>query len=130
MKRETNAAADLKQAIEQLPKSRGRGRRYPRELKAAVVAYARPRVDAGASILEVAGKLDLSAQSVRRWLDEDSGSRGHGSMVSTAAELELVEVRHRERTGLGVDVVVYGPCGIVIDNVDLDTLVALLRRLS
>ena len=58
-------AAVLRRELSRL--EAGRGRRYPQELRARVVAWASRRHRAGASWEEIKKELGLQWDSVRRW---------------------------------------------------------------
>lgn len=116
--------SSLKDEIrKELEARRGESRgRYSLGLRERVVAFAKQRVAEGASLKSIADEIGVSHQSVTRWLDDEEERRGEAGFVPVAIGVPQAK--------LGPDVVVYGPAGIVIDNLDFETLVELLKRLA
>lgn len=97
----------------------GRGKRYPRELRERVVAWAKRRRAAGASLESIKRDLGQRYDTVRRWC----------AVATPAPARALVPVRviveRQERT-----VSVVSPSGFRVDGLSLPEAAALLRELG
>jgi transposase-like protein len=101
---------------------RGRGRRYPAALKAAVVAYAERQRAEGASVSKIARDLGLDAWTLTTWRRAAPVPPQRPStfvpvrVVPTSPPPKRLRIRTR--------------AGLRIDGLDIDTLVELVRRLG
>jgi hypothetical protein len=96
---------------------RGRGRPYPRDLLAKLIAYTAARREQGAKLLEIGNELGISWRSLSRWLAERAIS---------GAGFQPVRVAQPRPS----HVVVRGPHGIVIEGLDLEGIAELVQRLD
>ena len=92
----------------------GRGKRYPRELRERVIAYARRQREAGASWESIKAELGQRFDTVRRWCQEPGAPRA------------LVPVRVVAPKPTRV-VSVVSPTGFRVDGLTLMEAAALLR---
>jgi transcriptional regulator with XRE-family HTH domain len=101
----------------------GRGIRYPEELHQEAVSYAKARRQRGDSLLAISRDLGVKPVTLSRWLQ-----RAHDPEFR---RVELVTSGH-PTLGLtaGTGVTVTTPSGIRIEGLDLESLIALLRRLA
>lgn len=97
---------------------RGRGRHYSAALRARVTAWARHRLEVGATIQGVAAELAMHRETLRRWL----------RVKHTTEALVPVEVVEDIASTSGLRVV--SPSGFRIDGLTLDEAIAVLRRLA
>ncbi len=96
----------------------GRGKRYPRELKARIIDHARARRGAGASWAHIAEELGLAFETVRRWC----------KATESRSSRSLVPVLVSEADERAVSVV--SPAGHRIEGLTLQQAVAVLRALG
>ena len=98
---------------------RGRGRRYPVELRARVASWARERRADGASWIALAAELGLGLDTVRRWCAEQKpGTRA------------LVPVTVVADHGYERRVSIVSPAGYRVDGLSLNEAGELLRVLG
>ncbi|MCC6556286.1 MAG: hypothetical protein IT372_25275 [Polyangiaceae bacterium] len=97
---------------------RGRGHRYPPELRTRVVAYAMLR-GSGVTPKEVGDELGMDWRTVKRWIEKEDLPGFERIIVHGDA--------HGPPAGR---LVVHGPCGVRIDGLELDALAELLRKLT
>jgi len=96
-----------------------RGKRYPAELKARVVEFARARRSEGASWGEISADLGVAFETVRRWCLA-AGARSSHALVPVHVVPERVERL----------VSVASPSGYRIEGLTLPDAVAALRELG
>ncbi len=106
----------LRAAIAALPTRR---RRFPPALRASLRAYVKREVAGGASRSRVAASLGVSQPTVSRLLAEES-----------SATLVPIVVVYEQPPRAPKGIVVRGPRGLLIENLDVDGLAALIRALS
>jgi transposase len=97
---------------------RGRGHRYPPELRARVIAYAAALHRHGVTPKEIGDELGMDWRTLTRWLAEERDP-GFAQVVV-----------HDDGHKAAVRVVVHGPGGLRIEGLDLDALTELLRKLK
>lgn len=68
-------------------------RRYPTEFRRKVLDL----IEAGRSVAEVAGQLEVSDQTIYNWRNQDLIDRGLRPGVTTAESAELAEAKRRVR---------------------------------
>lgn len=98
---------------------KGRGKRYPADLKRRVTAYALGQRDAGATYEAIAETLGLAFETVRRWCMAATGSE-HAPM------LVPVEVVAEPRS----KVAIISPSGFRLEGLEPAEAVAALRALG
>lgn len=103
----------IRKAVAELG-GRGRGRAYPKDLRAEVVEYARTRRAAGIRLEALGIELGLPWRTIARWLPAVRAKRFR--------RIEIVDARR--------DLVVHGPHGLRVEGLDLDGVAELLRRLG
>lgn len=109
---------EIVRAIEGLPR-RGRGKRYPGELRQAIIAYAAQRRDAGVALRRVGHELGISWRTLSRWGSE------------RRAAFERVELEPDETQSVRVGgYVVYGPRETRVHGLGLPEIAELFRRLG
>jgi len=72
----------------------GRGRSYPPEFKAEAVELYR---SSGKSIRDLATELDVSPESLRRWIAQYDVDAGNRTGLTTQERAELSELRRKLR---------------------------------
>jgi transposase len=97
---------------------RGRGHRYPPELRARVIAYAVAHHADGVTVKEIGNDLGMDWRTVQRWME--------GKHVPGFEKLVVHQDTHEPARGL----VMHGPGGVRIEGLDADTVVELLRKLK
>lgn len=107
----------LKREIGRL--ERGRGRRYPTELRERIGAYAISRRAEGATWATISDELEVPWETLRRW---SVGTRSAAAMVP-------VEVVSSSVVAEPV-VAVVSPTGWRLEGLDVREAVAVLRALS
>jgi hypothetical protein len=96
----------------------GRGRRYPAELRARVVTWARGRRAAGASWEELKRELGQQFDTVRRWCVD-------GGETKALVPVRVVATKVPSRT-----LSVVSPAGFRIDGLTPAEAAALLREIG
>lgn len=93
---------------------------YSAGTKAMVLAYARRRVGAGASVAAVGSEVGLSAVTLVRWLR--GGGSGAGEFLAVEVGAEAVQERS--------EIVVHGPRGLRVEGADARFVAELIVALS
>jgi len=112
-----------KAARAQMP-SRGRGRRFPAELRSQAVAITEEAARAGWDEAQVAQELGVNAVTLKRWLER---AQEEERFPPTLQPVAVVEPASEETPAR---VVVHGPSSIRVEGLDLDDVVMLWRKLS
>lgn len=101
---------------------RGPGKRYPRELRARVAAWARREIGAGRGFHGLARRLALHPQSLKAWLED-------AAVTGALVPIEIVEAAATDapRTDTRALCVVT-PRGLRIEGLMLDEVATLLAR--
>ena len=97
---------------------RGRGHRYPEELRNRVISYAVTHRAGGMTPKQIGHELGMDWRTVKRWLDEE---------CVAGFEQMIVQEEAPEPAGR---LVVHGPGGVRVEGLDLDALANLLRKLK
>jgi len=118
-------AAAIREAVAALPRKRGRGNPYPDELRQRVVNYYRARREDGATVQSIALDVGIIWQTIDRWV-----STGGPKQAGQSAGFERLEIVEGPASAPKKQFVVRGPGGLCIEGLDIDSLAALLRRLS
>lgn len=119
-------SAALSAAFSQVSR-RKTGTRYPKSLRTRALAYTRARQAEGFSLQKIAAEISLAPHTLRHWLTASvSTIAPEPADSATFQRVELLPSRSQPIPTLRV----HGPCGLIIDGLDLDSLADLLRRLS
>jgi transposase-like protein len=113
-------AAVLRRELERVEK--GRGRRYPEQLRKRVVAWSLARHESGESWEQITRELGRRGDTIRRWCTE----RPDPSSSSRA----MVPVRVVPDAHSGRALTVVSPAGFRVDGLTLAEAAALLRELE
>jgi len=111
---------EIRREVERLTK-RGRGSRYPSELKERLLAYTVERRRAGITLEAIGAEVGVSWRTLSRWSSEAR---------RTQRKFRRVEVVTPQAAIPRSLVVVHGPCGTRIEGLDLDGVADLLRKLG
>jgi transposase-like protein len=98
---------------------KGRGKRYPGELRERASAYCRERRLAGRSYKAIASELGLCLETVRRWCLAATDTRRSSALVP----VEVV-------SGPVAPITIVSPSGFRLEGLELDEAVAALRALG
>ena len=104
---------------------RGRGVRYPDDLRDQATSYLARARARGESLQSVATELDLPAETLRRWTN--GAKKPQDEAEAAFQEIRIVEETKPEPRG---ELVVTGPAGITVQGLDLDGVVALMQKLA
>lgn len=104
--------------------SRGRGMRFPAELRREAVAITEEAVEEGWEVPQVARALGVNAVTLRRWVEREQETEMFPPALQPVA---VVEPDPGER---GARVVVHGPSSLRVEGLGLDELAVLWRKLS
>ena len=99
---------------------RGRGKRYPRELRERATAWAERQVAAGVTIAAIARAIGMDPERVRRWLLPTSRRVRQRDLVQVAVVPAVTATRTMS---------VIAPTGYRVDGLSVEDAVALLRAL-
>jgi hypothetical protein len=113
-------AAVLRRELARVEK--GRGKRYPEQLRTRVMAWAAGRRAAGASWQQIKRELGQRFDTVRRWCTTDTAA------ASRTRALVPVRIVRDEPAVRAVAVV--SPTGFRVDGLTLSEAAALLRELA
>jgi transposase len=116
-------ALRLKQQVKRL-EGQGSERRFPSELRAALMGHAEARRAEGASLRAIGAELGVSDRTLWYWLRK--GCEKRPKAASKLLPVRVVEVSSRQRTA----VLLHGPGGVWVEGLDVPALAELLRRLS
>lgn len=100
----------------------GPGRGYPRALREKVAHYIAARRVQGASFEQLAEELGVPANTLLRW-SRTLARPSSEADVGAFRRVQLADEHARSIT-------LHGPCGLRLEGLDLDTLVALWKRLG
>jgi predicted NBD/HSP70 family sugar kinase len=100
---------------------RGRGKRYPAELRGRVAAWAQGRKQAGASWVDMAQELGVGLDTVRRWCVPKK---------AVVTSRSLLPVRVVETRAEPARLVVVSPNGFRVEGLTLTEAAALLKALG
>lgn len=123
----TSESAALSAAFSQIAR-RKTGTRYPKSLRARALAYTRARQTEGASLHKIAAEISLAPHTLRNWLSLPLSTIAPKPAESAPFQRVQLLPSHPQQPALTLRI--HGPCGLVIDGLDLNTLADLLRRLS
>ena len=101
----------------------GRGIRYPEELHQEAVSYTKARQQRGDSLLAISRDLGVKPVTLSRWLQQTRDPAFRRVEIVTSG-------RPTPGSGAATGVTVTTPSGIRIEGLDLESLIALLRRLA
>lgn len=100
---------------------RGRGKRYPAELRGRVAAWAQGRREAGASWVDVAQELGLGLDTVRRWCVPKKPA---------VTSRSLLPVRVVESPAEPARLILVSPNGFRVEGLTLTEAASLLKALG
>ena len=111
-----SASIQIRRAVERL-EARGRGVRYPVELKTRLISETRRRREAGGTLEAIGEELSIPWRTLARWCAEERKA------TAGFRSVEIVAVP-------SATLVVHGPRGLRIEGLDLDGVADLVRRLG
>lgn len=103
---------------------RGRGKRYPAELRGRVVAWAQRRRQAGAGWVDIAEELGLGLDTVRRWCIPKK------PVVVTGRSLLPVRVVEGPAEHTHAQLILVSPNGFRVEGLTLTEVASLLKALG
>lgn len=103
---------------------RGRGRRYPEQLRARVTRWSRGRRQHGASWQAIERELKISAESLRRWTMADA------QLQAALVPVEVVADADDDASGAGQQLRLVTRGGHRIEGLSLADVVELVRVLG
>lgn len=118
-------SAALSAAFSQIPRTKT-GTRYPKALRLRALTYAHARRAEGASLSKIAAEIALSVHTLRHWLSAPASRTPPTPAVASFQSVHVLPTRPDAVPTLRI----HGPCGLLIEGLDLDSLADLLRRLS
>jgi transposase-like protein len=122
----TEAGDALKREVEGLG-PRSPSRRFPPELKARLVEWARGELERGRGASEVADALGVPWESLSAWLGRRPGRRVAGTQVRA---VRVVPSRVSLAPAGTRGPLLRSPAGYLVEGLDVDGLAQLLRRLG
>jgi hypothetical protein len=127
MRTEQQAAA-IRAAVSRIEGRRGRGKAYPLALRRKAVSYYSARRDQGASQRDIGLELGICFQTLQRWATQLDVTPHERALAQSFERVEVIDLpASGPRRGT---LLVRGPAGLLIEGLDLDSLVELVRRLS
>jgi hypothetical protein len=128
MRTEQQAAAAIRAEVSRIEGRRGRGKAYPLALRRKAVSYYSARREQGASQRDIGLELGICFQTLHRWATQLDVTPHVRALTPSFERIEVIDLPASgpQRGPL----VVRGPGGILIEGLDLDSLVELVRRLS
>ena len=121
-------AAAIRAEVSRIEGRRGRGKAYPLALRRKAASYYSARREQGASQREVGLELGICSQTLQRWATQLDVTLHVRALAPSFERVEVIDLpASAPRRG---PLVVRGPAGLLIEGLDLDSLVELVRRLS
>jgi len=114
----------FRRAVQAQMPSRGRGRRFPVELRSQAVTITEDAVRVGWGEAQVAKELGVNAVTLKRWIERAQEEERFPPALQPVAVVEAAAERRQ------ASVVVHGPSSLRVEGLDLDDLAALWRKLS
>ncbi|MDI1437705.1 hypothetical protein [Polyangium sorediatum] len=121
-------AAAIRAEVSRIEGRRGRGKAYPLSLRRKAASYYCARREQGASQRDIGLELGICFQTLHRWATQLDVTPHVPTLAPTFERVEVIELpASAPQRG---PFVVRGPSGLLIEGLDLDSLVELIRRLS
>jgi len=121
-------AAAIRAEVSRIEGRRGRGKAYPLALRRKAASYYSARREQGASQREIGLELGICFQTLQRWAARLDVTPHVSALAPSFERVEVIDLSaSAPRRG---PLVVRGPGGLLIEGLDLDSLVELVRRLS
>lgn len=117
----TKTAAEIRATIRRLG-PRGKGRRYPEELKRDALGYVAERRKVGRGLRTASAELGIPERSLHMW-----SSAPRSSSTPSFIAMTLADVPEPRPAG---GIVVHAPGGVRVEGLDVASLADLLRRLA
>ena len=111
-----SASIQIRRAVERL-EARGRGIRYPVELRAKLIAETWSRREAGGTLEAIGEELGVPWRTLARWCTAERKSKQGFRAVEIVAVPSAMPVVH-------------GPRGLRIEGLDIEGIAELVRRLA
>lgn len=100
---------------------RGRGKRFPSDIRGRTVEWAREQRQLGRSWVQIARELGVGLDTVRRWCTEKKAAPTGRSLLPVRVVQQPAESKH---------LVVVSPAGFRVEGVTLAEVATLLRALG
>lgn len=113
-------AASLRRELAQ--REKGRGKRYPEQLKARVLAHADELHGSGMSQRCIADELGLTSETLRRWRVAEGRRASRASSALVPVEVVATTTHGR--------IAVVSPSGFRLEGLELSEAVVILRALT
>jgi hypothetical protein len=127
MRTEQQAAA-IRAEVSRIEGRRGRGKAYPLSLRRKAASYYTARREQGASQRDIGLELGICFQTLQRWATQLDVALHVPTLAPSFERVEVIDLpASAPQRG---PLVVRGPGGLLIEGLDLDSLVELVRRLS
>lgn len=110
-------ARELKRSVERLA-ARGRGKRFPTELRERIATWVRRRRDRGDWWCELASEVGIPAATLKRWMEQC------GASAVAMLPVDVIDAPS------GGTVTLVAPSGIRIEGVAIADAIAILRGLA
>jgi hypothetical protein len=121
-------AAAIRAEVSRIEGRRGRGKAYPLSLRRKAVSYYSARREQGASQRDIGLELGICFQTLHRWAMQLDVTPHVPTLAPSFERVEVIDLpASAPRRG---PLVVRGPGGLLIEGLDMDSLVELVRRLS
>ena len=102
-----------------------KGSAFPLEFRKEVMAFARERRAEGLKLQVIASEIGLSYWTLWEWFRVER--RARTDPRASIVPVHIVEARPAPGPGA---LTIHGPCGIRIEGADVETVVAIVRRLA
>lgn len=100
---------------------RGRGKRFPSEIRGRAVVWAREQRQLGRSWVQIARELGVGLDTVRRWCTATKAAPTGRSLLPVRVVQQSAESKH---------LVVVSPAGFRVEGATLTEVATLLRALG
>ena len=111
-------AEELAAAVEGLQGGKGKRRKYPLELRQRLVDFVREQRAAGKQLKSIAARVGVSPMLLHRW------------EMKRAGAFRRVELQRLPSPSTSSRYVLEAPHGVHVDDLGVDELVTILRRLG
>jgi len=117
-------AAEIRTAVEALGE-RGRGYKYPKQIREQVQAFVTERRGMGVSWDEISAEVGVNPATLVRWCDGNGGG-----VEKTPAAFKAVSVRDDAAYSATDGLVLVSPLGYRVEGLGVESVVAVMRALG
>ncbi len=124
-------AARVRALVSQVMATHVHGEPYPEVFREELMAFARARVAEGVKLARAAAEIGISYWTVWGWFRAERTVKRKTQTTRPSRAIVPVHIVTPKVTDVKRGTLtITGPCGVRVEGADIETLAALLRRLS